>query len=111
VQKSGDLVWMALAILVKARVGLGSKLGEQQNMALIRRLRERVRRGTARRSLLVCPDMGRLNATARGRLAPLARRSRALARRPLTRQHGMYRIGTVSHLCLHLQVCSPAVVG
>src|SRR5262245_9122749 len=37
----------------------------------------------------------RLSATFRERLAPLARRSRALARRTLTLQHGMYLIGTV----------------
>ena len=41
----------------------------------------------------------RLNATFRERLAPLARRSRALARHTLTLQHGMYLIGTVYHFC------------
>src|SRR5438128_11377006 len=41
----------------------------------------------------------RLNATFRERLAPLARRGRALARRTLTLQHGMYLIGTVSNFC------------
>jgi transposase-like protein len=41
----------------------------------------------------------RLNATFRERLAPLARRSRALARRTLTLQHGMYLIGTVYNFC------------
>ena len=37
----------------------------------------------------------RLNATFRERLASLTRRGRALARRTLTLQHGMYLIGTV----------------
>ncbi len=37
----------------------------------------------------------RLNATFRARLASLTRRGRALARRTLTLQHGMYLIGTV----------------
>jgi len=37
----------------------------------------------------------RLNATFRARLALLTRRGRALARRTLTLQHGMYLIGTV----------------
>ena len=37
----------------------------------------------------------RLNATFRARLAPLARRCRALARHTLTLRHGMYLIGTV----------------
>src|SRR5512132_1575016 len=41
----------------------------------------------------------RLNATFRERLAPLARRGRALARHTLTLQHGMYLIGTVYHFC------------
>jgi hypothetical protein len=44
-------------------------------------------------------SMERLHATFRERLAPLARRSRALARRTLTRQHGLYLIGTVSNFC------------
>src|SRR6185295_2796288 len=41
----------------------------------------------------------RLNTTFRERLAPLARRGRALARHTLTLQHGMYLIGTVYNFC------------
>jgi transposase-like protein len=41
----------------------------------------------------------RLNATFRERLAPLARRCRALARHTRTLQHGMYLIGTVYNFC------------
>lgn len=41
----------------------------------------------------------RLNATFRERLATLTRRGRALARCPLTLQHGMYLIGTVYNFC------------
>jgi hypothetical protein len=41
----------------------------------------------------------RLNATFRERLAALIRRGRALARRPLTLQHGMYLVGTVYNFC------------
>ena len=41
----------------------------------------------------------RLNATFRERLAPLARRCRALARHTLTLRHGMYLIGTVYNFC------------
>lgn len=44
-------------------------------------------------------DIERLNATFRARLASLTRRGRALARRTLTLQHGMYLIGTVSNFC------------
>src|SRR5437764_7061333 len=41
----------------------------------------------------------RLNATFRARLASLTRRGRALARRTLTLQHGMYLSGTVYNFC------------
>jgi IS1 family transposase len=41
----------------------------------------------------------RLHATFRERLASLTRRGRALARRMLTLQHGMYLIGTVDNFC------------
>jgi transposase-like protein/IS1 family transposase len=44
-------------------------------------------------------DIERLNATFRERLASLTRRGRALARRTLTLQHGMYLIGTVYNFC------------
>ena len=43
----------------------------------------------------------RLNATFRERLASLTRRGRALARRPLTLQHGMYLIGSVYNFCTY----------
>jgi hypothetical protein len=44
-------------------------------------------------------DIERLNATCRARLAALTRRGRALARRPLTLQHGMDLLGTVYNFC------------
>ena len=43
--------------------------------------------------------IARLPATFRERLASLTRRGRALARRTLTLQHGMYLIGTVYNFC------------
>jgi IS1 family transposase len=43
--------------------------------------------------------MERLNATLRERLAPLARRCRALARHTLTLHEGMFLVGTVYNLC------------
>ena len=43
--------------------------------------------------------MERLHATFRARLAPLARRCRALARQTLTRHEGMFVVGTVYNLC------------
>ncbi len=177
-KKQGGIVWMALAMMVKTRLWLGGEVSEQRDMALIRRLVERVKRCAARRPLLICTDglvayirairetfrdpvhtgkdgrprlrpwrhvliaqvvkryerrrvvetdrriidgtparvetlrrrsqgegvintayIERLNATFRERLTPLARRSRALARRTLTLQHGMYLIGTVYNFC------------
>jgi transposase-like protein len=51
----------------------------------------------------------RLNATFRERLAPLARRSRALVRHTLTLQHGMYLIGTVYNFCTpHASLTPPS---
>jgi transposase-like protein len=48
----------------------------------------------------------RLNATFRERLAPLARRCRALARHTLTLRYGMYLIGTVYNFCTpHESLC------
>ena len=174
VKKQGGIVWMALAMMVQTRLWLGGEVSEQRDMALIRRLVERVKRCAARRPLLVCTDglvsyirairetfrdpvhtgMGgrprlrawrnvliaqvvkryerrcvvatdrrlvegtptrvetlrrrsqgggvintadieRLNATFRERLAPLARRCRALARHTMTLHEGMFVVGTV----------------
>jgi transposase-like protein/IS1 family transposase len=50
----------------------------------------------------------RLNATFRARLAALTRRGRALARRTLTLQHGMYLIGTVYNFCTPHASLAPA---
>jgi IS1 family transposase len=51
----------------------------------------------------------RLNATCRDRLASLTRRGRALARRTLTLQHGMYLIGTVYNFCTpHASLAPPS---
>jgi len=47
---------MALAMMVKTRVWLGGEVSEQRDMPLIRRLIARVKRGAARRPLLVCTD-------------------------------------------------------
>ena len=185
VKKQGGIVWMALAMMVKTRLWLGGEVSEQRDMALIRRLIERVKRCAARRPLLVCTDglcssirairetfrdpvhtgqggrprlhpwrnvliaqvikryerrrvveterrsmdgpparvetlrrrsqgggvintadIERLNATFRARLASLTRRGRALARRTLTLQHGMYLIGTVYNFCTpHESLC------
>ena len=56
VKKQGGIVWMALAMMVKTRLWLGGEVSAQRDMALIRRLIERVKRCAARRPLLVCTD-------------------------------------------------------
>jgi hypothetical protein len=178
VKTPGGLVWMALALRVKPRWWRTGEVSEQRDLPLIRRRRERVKRGAAPRPMLGCPagwvsyirairetlrapvhtgqgrrprlrrwrqlllaqvvkryerrrvsetarrmsegtparvetlrrrapgegvintaDIERLNATFRARLAALTRRGRALARRTLTLQHGMYLIGTVYNFC------------
>jgi transposase-like protein/IS1 family transposase len=178
VKKQGDIVWMALAMMVKTRLWLGGEVSAQRDLPLIRRLIERVRRCAARRPLLLCTDglvsyiramretfrdpvhtgtggrprlrpwhhifiaqvvkryerhrvvatdrrmvngtparvetlrrrsqgggvintayIERLNATFRERLAPLARRCRALARQTLTLYEGMFVVGTVYNFC------------
>jgi len=178
VKTQGNIVWMALAMMVKTRLWLGGEVSEQRDMPLIRRLMERVRRCAAPRPLLFCTDglrtyirairetfrdpvrtgiggrprlrpwrnvliaqvvkryerrrvvdterrivdgtparvetlrrraqgdgvintayIERLNATFRERLAPLARRCRALARQTLTLHEGMFLVGTVYNFC------------
>jgi transposase-like protein/IS1 family transposase len=178
VKTQGDIVWMALAMMVRTRLWLAGEISVQRDMPLIRRLIERVRRCAAHCPLLFCTDglcsyirairetfrdpvqtgrqgrprlrrwrnlcvaqvvkryaqrrvidverrivdgtparvetlrhrshgdgvintayIERLNATFRERLAALIRRGRALARRPLTLQHGMYLVGTVYNFC------------
>jgi len=178
VQKQGGIVWMALALMGKTRLGLGGEGSEPRALPLIRRLSARGRRWAARRPLVVCTDglvsslrairetlrdpvhtgqggrprlrpwrnvviaqgvkryerrrvvepdrrlvegpparvetlrrrsqgdgvittayIARRNATFRERLAPLARRCRALARHTLTRHEGMFLVGTVYNVC------------
>jgi transposase-like protein/IS1 family transposase len=60
---------------------------------------ETLRRRAQGDGVINTADIERLNATFRERLAPLARRCRALARHTPTLQHGMYLIGTVYNFC------------
>ena len=47
---------MALAMMVKTRLWRGGEVSAQRDLPLRRRLTKRVRRGVARRPLLLCPD-------------------------------------------------------
>lgn len=60
---------------------------------------ETLRRRAQGDGVINTASIERLNATFRERLASLTRRGRALARRTLTLQHGMYLIGTVYNFC------------
>jgi transposase-like protein len=60
---------------------------------------ETLRRRSQGDGVIHTADIERLNATFRERLAPLARRCRALARQPLTLHEGMFVVGTVSNFC------------
>jgi hypothetical protein len=72
---------------------------------------ERLRRRSHGDGGLNTADIERLNATGRERLAPRARRGRALARHPRTRQHGRELVGTVDNCCTshtRLRLAAPA---
>src|SRR5712671_5047734 len=60
---------------------------------------ETLRRRSQGEGVINTASIERLHATFCERLASLTRRGRALARRTLTVQHGMYLIGTVSNFC------------
>ena len=60
---------------------------------------ETVRRRSQGDGMINTAYIERLNATFRERLAPLARRCRALARHPLTLHEGMFLVGTVYNFC------------
>jgi transposase-like protein len=56
VKKQGDIVWMALAMMVRPRLWLAGEVSERRDMALIRGLMERGRRCALPRPLWVCTD-------------------------------------------------------
>ena len=56
VKQQGGIVWMALAMMVKTRLWLAGEVSEHRDMALIRRLIERVRACALPRPLLCCTD-------------------------------------------------------
>jgi transposase-like protein/IS1 family transposase len=62
---------------------------------------ETLRRRSQGKGVINTAYIERLNATFRERLAPLARRGRALARHTLTLEHGMYLVGTVYNFCTY----------
>ena len=103
VKKQGDIVWMALAMMVRTRLWLAGEVSERRDMMLMRSLMARVRRGALPRpqgdGVINTASIERRNATFRERLASLTCRGRALARRTVTLQYGRYLIGTVYNFC------------
>jgi hypothetical protein len=76
---------------------------------------ETLRRRSQEGGVIKTAYIERLNATFRERLAPLARRCRALARQTLTLHEGMFLVGTVYNFCTphtslsHTQQTTPAM--
>jgi hypothetical protein len=68
---------------------------------------ETLRRRSQEGGVINTASMERLNATFRERLAPLARRCRALARHTLTLHEGMFVVGTVYNFCTPHESLSP----
>jgi transposase-like protein/IS1 family transposase len=178
VKIQGNIVWMAMAVMVGTRLWLGGEVSPSRDLPLIRRLMARVRRSALSGRILVCTDglcsyvratreafrdkvetgtrgnpplkvwsrlliaqvvkryerrrvtevdrrvvhgkpeqvekareavsgegvintayIERLNGTFRERLAPLARRTRALARTTRMLSAGMWLVGTVYNFC------------
>jgi transposase-like protein len=56
VKTHGGFVWMALALMLRTRLWLAGAVSPHRDLALIRRLIERVRRCARHRPLLVCTD-------------------------------------------------------
>ena len=56
VKRQGGVVWMALAMRVRTRLWLGGEVSARRDLALIRALLTRVRRGALARTLLFCTD-------------------------------------------------------
>jgi hypothetical protein len=69
---------------------------------------ETLRRRSQGAGVITTASIERLNATFRARLVSLTRRGRALARRTLTLQHGMYLVGTVDNFCTPHASLAPA---
>jgi transposase-like protein len=56
VKKPGDMVWMAVAMMVRTRLWRAGEVSERRAMALRRGLMARVRRWALPRPLVVCPE-------------------------------------------------------
>ena len=68
---------------------------------------ETLRRRSQGNGVINTAYIERLNATFRERLAPLARRGRALARHTMTLHEGMFVVGTVYNFCTPHESLSP----
>ena len=64
VKTPGDIVWIALGLMVRTRVWLAGEVSVQRHLPLIRRLMARVRRGAAHGPLVCCTDSVRADVRA-----------------------------------------------
>ena len=56
VKQQGEIVWLAMAVQVNTRLGLGGTVAKQRGFALVKSLIEKIRAGTLCRPLLFCTD-------------------------------------------------------
>lgn len=96
------IAWQDLAIVqvVKRRTGSGLSIQRRIVQGCEQRIAQLLSR-TQGTGGINTAYIERLNATFRQRLFCLARRSRALARRPQTLEHGMFLLGCVYNFCTY----------
>ena len=106
VKTQQGIVWMTLAMMVRTRLWLAGAVSPYRDTTLIRRLLRRVRRGAARRPLLVCTDGSvayirgvatRVRDPARmsGRRRPLIRPWRHVSMAQVVKRSGQRRVVAV----------------
>jgi transposase-like protein len=94
--------WSQVAIVQVVKERAAGKLTIQRRIVQgSRALIDRLIQASQGRGQINTAFIERLNATFRQRLAPLARRSRALARQPETLQAGMYIVGCIYNFCTY----------
>jgi len=96
--------WSEIAIVQVVKERTASKLTIHRRIAQgSRQIIEGLIAASQGRGSINTAFIERLNATFRQRLAPLVRRSRALARQPETLKAGMYVVGCVYNFCTYHQ--------
>ena len=89
VKEQGQIVWMAMAIMVSTRLWLGGVISPHRDMTLISQLMRKVRACAVFSKILVCTD------------GLVSYKGRALVRQTQTLQRGMYLVGTIYNFCTY----------